>query len=59
MQRVWRKTKKKYWNDRQLHYFWNHIKYAKNNDMLWSHLYLRKAQFHEMLIVFKVELIAI
>ena len=31
--------KKKYWNDRQLHYSWNHIKYAKTSDMLWTHLY--------------------
>ena len=42
MPRVWRKTKKKYWNDRQLHYFWNYIKYAKNNDILWTNLYFAK-----------------
>ena len=30
--------KKKYWDDRQLHYSWNHIKYAKDRDYLWTFL---------------------
>lgn len=30
--------KKKYWDDRQLHYSWNHIKYVKDNNYLWTFL---------------------
>ena len=30
--------KKKYWDDRQLHYSWNHIKYAKDKSYLWTFL---------------------